>query len=283
MHKVSKGEGVYGLAKKYNISASDIFAANEGADKGIKIDQVLLIPRNTASTSVSSSGNGSAGVVSTSTKTEKIYHTVTTGQTLSAIAKKYNTNIAQIKTLNNLKSDNINLGQKLVVGEKKIITSKPITKEEIVVKPTTPKEEIIAVKETPIAKDYKINEQVEPKVETVVEIDTKKIKELPRQQEPPQPVNTSYKVDDGDEVTEKGMADISSEGELSQDRSFILHPTAKIGTIMMITNPANNSAVFVRVVGTCKASNGIILKMNKSVAEKLGVNNNAEVTISYAK
>ena len=48
------------------------------------------------------------------TKTK--YHTVKSGETLSSIAKKYNTTVARIKKLNNLKSDNIKVKQKLRVS-----------------------------------------------------------------------------------------------------------------------------------------------------------------------
>ncbi len=289
MHKVIKGEGVYSLAKKYSVTAADIYAANEGTDKGIKIDQVLLIPRlkgygSSGAGTVSGSGSFTATAI---TKIEKVYHTVVSGQTLSAIAKKYTITIAQIKTWNNLKSDNINLGQKLIVGEKKIVVSKPAKKiveepivEETVVEEPVPQE---IKKLEPIKVDNKITitTSIETPAPGDVIIDTKKIEAKVKTE--PTPVVNSYKVDDGDELTEKGLASISSEGELSQERSFILHPTAKIGTIMMITNPVNDNAVFVRVVGSCKASEGVILKMSKAVAAKLGLNSNAEVTISYAK
>lgn len=43
------------------------------------------------------------------------YHTVKSGETLSMIAKKYNTTVAKIKKLNNLKSDKIKAKQKLRV------------------------------------------------------------------------------------------------------------------------------------------------------------------------
>lgn len=96
-------------------------------------------------------------------------------------------------------------------------------------------------------------------------------------------VNTSYSVDDGDEVNESGLAVISSEGDLGQERSFILHPTAKVGTIVMITNTANNNSVFARVIGNCKLDNGCVLKMSKTVAMKLGVTESITVKVSYAK
>ena len=48
-------------------------------------------------------------------KTETVYHTVRKGENLSSIAKKYNTTVAQIKKLNNMKKDMIQVGQKLKV------------------------------------------------------------------------------------------------------------------------------------------------------------------------
>ncbi|MEZ4804039.1 MAG: hypothetical protein R2852_00740 [Bacteroidia bacterium] len=62
-----------------------------------------------------------------------------------------------------------------------------------------------------------------------------------------------------------------------------MHPKAKVGTIVMITNPENNNTVFARVIANSKADNTSILKMSKSVASKLGVSENTEVKVSYAK
>ena len=46
------------------------------------------------------------------------YHRVKRGETLSAIARKYGTNIVSIKSWNNLKSDNIKEGQALKIYRK---------------------------------------------------------------------------------------------------------------------------------------------------------------------
>ncbi|HEY1047918.1 MAG TPA: LysM peptidoglycan-binding domain-containing protein [Bacteroidia bacterium] len=270
MHKVTKGEGVYGIGKKYGVPASEIFAANEGSEKSIKIDQVLLIPKSGLSTA---SGNSDNSGSRTSTKTEKIYHVVAKGQTLSSIAREHKTTVAEIKQLNNLKSDNISLGQKLIVGETKTTVTNtgtgaaPVKQEP---KPETkpePSSTTPSTIPTPTSNNVVVKANVEEK---------------PMDDKPGQVVNT-YSTDDGDEVTESGIAVISEEGDLSQERSFILHPTAKIGTIVMITNPENNSTVFARVVGNCKAEQGIILKMSKTVASKLELSQNSVVKLSYAK
>ncbi|MES2616615.1 MAG: LysM peptidoglycan-binding domain-containing protein [Bacteroidota bacterium] len=279
MHKVAKGEGVYSISKKYGVSASDVYTANAGSDKGIKIDQVLLIP--SSSKNISGSGGG-AGVSASSTtsvkKVEKKYHVVAAGQTLSSLAKKFNTTVTDIKKWNNLKSDNINLGQKLVVGETVTTTQQTTpqqtTKKETE-KPVLIEEEEIAVVDDVKQTDNSANQKTETKSTDNVVVDTdNQTKAAPTK---------AYVVEDGDEVTESGTGVVSTEGELGQDRSFVLHPTAKVGTIIMITNPDNNNAVFARVVGSCKASNGTILYMSKTVADKLGVNGDSKLTINYAR
>jgi N-acetylmuramoyl-L-alanine amidase len=54
-----------------------------------------------------------SGTSTTTSKTNT--HTVVSGDTLSAIARKYNTSVSEIKRLNNLNSDNIRIGQKLII------------------------------------------------------------------------------------------------------------------------------------------------------------------------
>lgn len=276
MHKVSKGEGVYGISKKYGVTSDDIYANNSDADKGIKIDQVLLIPSKYSSANTASIPKPQT-TTTTTYKTEKKYHTVEKGNTLSTIAKKYNTTVTEIKKLNNLKSDNINLGQKLVVGEtKKAITvQKPVEE--------TKKPEVVA--ETKVEETN--NNTVDTKITTeVVKENTNVVVDVVKMDEKNKPEVltpvTTYSVQDGDEISESGVAMISTEGELNQDRSFIYHPTAKIGTIVMITNPSNNNAVFARVVGNCKPGNEYLVKISKTVATKLGVNADTKVQLNYA-
>ena len=282
MHKVTKGEGVYGISKKYGVPSASIFAANEGSSAGIKINQVLLIPTSAASTTTATAATTTTTSVK---KVEKKYHVVESGQTLSSIAKKYSTSVDAIQKLNNLKSTNIQLGQKLIVGE---TTSTVQQTAQAKPAPKPAQKPVEVAEETPeIADDTKpdpkINQQVEPATPENVVVVTDKMVADKNSNKPDPMVTKTYAVEDGDEISEDGVAAISSEGELSADRSFVLHPTAKIGTIIMITNPANNNAVFARVVGTCKPSAGVILKMSKTVADKLGISEDTKVKINYAR
>jgi len=282
MHKVTKGEGVYGISKKYGVPSAEIFSANEGSSAGIKINQVLLIPTSASSTATTTAATTTTTSVK---KVEKKYHVVESGQTLSSIAKKYSTSVDAIQKLNNLKSTNIQLGQKLVVGE---TTSTVQQTAQAKPAPKSVQKPVEAAEETPeIADDTKpdpkINQQVEPAAPDNVVVVTDKMVADKNSNKPDPMVTKTYAVEDGDEISEDGVAAISTEGELSADRSFVLHPTAKIGTIIMITNPANNNAVFARVVGTCKPSAGVILKMSKTVADKLGISEDTKVKINYAR
>ena len=121
MHKITKGEGVYSISKKYGVPSNAIFEANPGSEKGIKIDQVLLIPRGqsmavniTAPVKQNTNQNTSNETVKT--------HKVVKGNTLSSIAKQYNLTLQEIKQINNLSSDNIQLGQQLKVSKLSVIT-----------------------------------------------------------------------------------------------------------------------------------------------------------------
>lgn len=273
LHKVSKGEGVYGISRRYGVPASEVFAANEGSEQTIKIGQILMIPRGSAPAS-----SGSTGVATT--KTEKIYHTVEKGQTLSSIARQHNTSVSKIKELNSLSSDNIRLGQKLVVGEKTTTVAAAVNK------PAEPDKQSPRNDQAPGLNDPSGTYQApknDPEPQKNVVVNPPDTQNDTPKEEPAPTVNTTYSTIDGDEITETGMAMVSTEGELGQERSFILHPTAKIGTIVMITNSENNNTVFARVVGNCPKQQGVVLKMSKIVASKLGASGQAEVKVSYAK
>ncbi|MBW7935072.1 MAG: LysM peptidoglycan-binding domain-containing protein [Gemmatimonadaceae bacterium] len=77
-------------------------------------------------------------------------HTVTRGQTLGAIAQRYHTSVATLKRLNGLKSDNIRVGQRLIVSaraaapakrsaSKSTVAKKPVAKKPVAKKPVAKK------------------------------------------------------------------------------------------------------------------------------------------------
>ena len=92
---VLKGDTLYSIAKKYNITVDAIKALNDLTDNTLSVGQVLKIPiRETNISNV---------------------HTVQVGDTLYSIAKKYNTTVDAIKNLNNLTSNTLSIGQILKI------------------------------------------------------------------------------------------------------------------------------------------------------------------------
>ena len=94
-YTVKKGDSLYSIAKKYNVTIDEIKELNNLTSNLLSIGQVLLIP--------------------SSTPLEKTY-TVQKGDSLYSIAKKYNTSVDKLKELNSLTSNMLSIGQILIVG-----------------------------------------------------------------------------------------------------------------------------------------------------------------------
>ena len=120
VHVVKKGESLGSIARKYHVSVANLKKWNHLKRETLKIGQRLTIYRsgapmaqvgkNTKTTKTSKS----SGNKNTSTKTMKT-HTVNKGETLSSIAKKYHVTVPEIKKWNNLKNNQIKVGQKLKI------------------------------------------------------------------------------------------------------------------------------------------------------------------------
>ncbi|MFB3057245.1 MAG: LysM peptidoglycan-binding domain-containing protein, partial [Ignavibacteriaceae bacterium] len=99
-HKVKKGETISQIAEKYKVFISSIRNWNSLSSDKIIAGTTLKI-KNGGEILTGGSNN---------------YHLVTRGESLYTIAKKYNTTIQKIKSLNNLSNSKIKTGQKLKVG-----------------------------------------------------------------------------------------------------------------------------------------------------------------------
>ncbi len=101
LHIVQKGEGFYGIAKKYGVSQKEIHDANPKSIFGLKEGDVLHIPvikgRNTNDNQIENNN-------------EFVYHTIEKGQTLYFLSRKYNVTIEDIKKYN------AGADQKLIIG-----------------------------------------------------------------------------------------------------------------------------------------------------------------------
>ncbi|RRD91339.1 LysM peptidoglycan-binding domain-containing protein [Conchiformibius steedae] len=102
-HKVSEGDTLYNIAKRYNMNVADLASANGIRNNSIRIGQVLRIngtkkPATQRSNPLSKvSGNSHDYAAPRSTPAS---HTVRKGDTLYSIAARYKMNVNDIKRLN---------------------------------------------------------------------------------------------------------------------------------------------------------------------------------------
>ena len=130
-HTVVSGESIYSIAKKYDVSESDIYELNPKS-KGalLQLKTVLLIPNK------KSKSKSNKEVSSSKNATET--HIVESGESLYKIAKKYDTSLEKLKELNpDIKPESIQIGDKIVVSAKKV---KEAPKEKETPKENKPKE-----------------------------------------------------------------------------------------------------------------------------------------------
>lgn len=97
-HTVKAGETLFSLSKRYNTTLSKLKEANLLNTTLIRVGQVLVV-QNFENYIKTSTRNG--------------IWTVSRGDTLYNIAKRNNISVANLKALNNLKTNTIYIGQKL--------------------------------------------------------------------------------------------------------------------------------------------------------------------------
>ncbi len=123
-YKVEKGDTLYSISRKYQITVAELRAANNLSESDVlKAGQKLVIPDADIGTAAALSTSKTGTTTSTApgenkntVKTTEI--TVQKGDTLYSISRKYGLSVADLLALNNLdSSDVIKVGQKLKVKQ----------------------------------------------------------------------------------------------------------------------------------------------------------------------
>ncbi|MGM0945563.1 MAG: LysM peptidoglycan-binding domain-containing protein [Bacteroidota bacterium] len=133
IHAVEAKETLFAISRRYQTPVGEIVEANESLKSGLKIGQQIRVPYVSKS-QVPSGAN---------------LHKVAAGETLFAISKKYNVSVSEIMEWNQLRGNDLSVGQALIIEK---ATSSP--------EPSQPAKEVLA--ETTKEEPKKIAEASKP-------------------------------------------------------------------------------------------------------------------------
>ena len=120
-HKVRRGENLASIARKYHCTTGDIKEWNHLKRSKVSTGQRLAIytaphKKIVKDTSLAQVQNTSAKPVVNDRPVSKKLHVVKKGEFLGRIAEKYNVSLSDLKKWNHLKTNSVNIGQRLVVS-----------------------------------------------------------------------------------------------------------------------------------------------------------------------
>lgn len=282
--KVSAGETLYSIAKRFNTTVDAIKAEN-GLKSDILSPGETLIIRTSGSAAktvekekekesiaeskpaqqpvvqrpqiqppvvtppVQTAPRQTQPPVSTNTQTpvntqNTQQYKVSNGETLYTIAKRFGTSVDDIIALNKLSGNTITPGEILIVRSGMPPAPKP-----------TPQDIIARRDTTMVAPADSIDHHV-----------------------PANRYGLFVKE-------EKGAATWMDDPSFDPKKQLVLHRTAPIGTVMKITNPMTNRSIFAKVAGSFtdnEQTKDVIVVVTKNVADLLGVmDKRFRVNISY--
>jgi LysM repeat protein len=301
VHKVSQGETLYGISKRYGVSLDQILEFNPTADGGLEIDQILKIPY----------------IPRAKRPTDETIHKVGDKETLFSISKLYGVTVDEIRQWNNLTDSGLTLGRELIIKKKNTVSTSANTLIEIKpgkgVHTVAPKETIYSItRQYGITRDqlkewnglqsdelsigqnlmviqpiYSKNQNTTP-TETVVappiQVEKPTVSITPVEKVPT--IRISENVKGSDEVLEAGLAELIESTEANR-KYLALHRTAPVGTILKVRNEMNNREVFVRVIGKLPdnaMTDKVIIRVSKSAYDRLGaIDPRFRVEVTYYK
>lgn len=284
-HKVAAKEGLYSIGRLYNVSPKFIAAYNKmDLNQGIDVDQVLRIPlTDTNFTQKTTSGT-------------PVYYQVIAGDGLLRVSNLNNkVALKSLRDWNDLTGDNILEGSPLIVGflmskemvavmannrakraeAAKKLEEKPVVKTDAVVvknDPPVTKTEPVATVKTEIAEEKK---KEEPKATTAVAREEVKIAAAA--------TDAGYFKSSFDQQM-KGRSGLKNSTVTSgifktasgwQDaKYYMLIDDITPGTIVRITNPENNKAVYAKVLGEMngiRQNQGLDIRISNAAASALKI------------
>ena len=294
-HTVAPKEGLYAIGRLYNVNPKFIAIYNHvSLDAGLAIGQVLHIPL----TDTNFSQGSFTGT--------PVYYVVGSGDNLSKISNSTNNiSLQKLKEWNGLQTDNVSPGKKLIVG---FLNSKEMTA--VAINNSVKKQSTVA---EPIHKSDKAAIEEKTNVTKQNQNDAVKNAVVPdnRQSETAvrmDPVSAVNRQPAGQEATEQGYFKTTFDIQAKRNpvsknetvtsgifktnsgwqdaKYYLLIDKIPTGTIVKVINPANNKAVYAKVLGEMngiRQNEGLDIRISNAAASSLGVSDTEKfiVKVNY--
>lgn len=232
IHKVAEKETLFSISRMYNVTVDELKQWNNLADNALSVGQELVIRKSESI--VSPQPMPAPPPV----KSIQSVHTVAAKETLYSIARKYGVSVQQLKEWNGLTTEELKVGQQLLVAQPVYNKEQPV---------------VTTITEQPVTENSQ-KEVIAP----VVDVS--------------KPVIITEPVRNANEIVESGLAELI-DGTEANRKYLALHRTAPVGTILKVRNELNGREVFVRVIGKLPdtaLTDKLIIRISKSAYDRLG-------------
>jgi LysM repeat protein len=286
-HTVAPKENFYSIGRLYNISPREIAPFNHmSLNSGLEINQELKIPLEAVNFAQHGTAAGDEVFV-------PVYHVVTQKEGLYRIGQNFNkASVSDLKTWNNLSSENISNGQKLVVGFLRVKTSQSALAVNGVKKIGSIAQAPVST--APVITKAENNTAAATKpVEEPVVVETAQNTTFDSNAEGTGFFKGSYRdqsVSFNAFKSEMGVAAIFKSTSGWQDaKYYALMNNITPGTIVRITNTNNNRIIFAKVLGELppgRENEGLLIRISNAAAAELKVNDKEPkfaAEVAYAK
>lgn len=244
LFKVGPKQSLFSILKRYNLSLTEFKSANTDVQIPVKTGEIVYIPLHYLEES-----NPAPKVVeekAAETPKEAEIHIVAPKQGLLSVANMHKVTMAELRKWNNLTSDRLQEGQRLIVSDPAGSTSAM----------SVDKSNLLPAKSAAPA--------ASAPAETVV---------APAKEKGPEDIKKKI---------ETGIAELIDVPDNS-GKFLALHRTAPIGTLVLVKNLTNNQSIWVKVIGRLpNGDNKVIIKLSPKAFEKLNaVDKRVRAEISY--
>ena len=250
LFKVGPKQSLFSILKRYNLSLTEFKAANTNLEIPVKTGEIVYIPLHYLEES-----NPAPKVVEekvADTPKEAEIHIVAPKQGLLSVANMHKVTMAELRKWNNLTSDRLQEGQRLIVSDPAGTTTMTVDKASLLPAKTA---------STPPASTATTT--------TVPSAAT----EGPVKEKGPEDIKKKI---------ETGIAELIDVPDNS-GKFLALHRTAPIGTLVLVKNLTNNQSIWVKVIGRLPGGDSkVIIKLSPKAFEKLNaVDKRVRAEISY--